>query len=84
MEEHLSGRARQREGLTLEAWAKRFQEGLDHLEERLTPDRIVLYGGLMEHWDTLRHLLSTEAELVPALLSDTAGPLGAALVAHPL
>ena len=84
LEEHLSGRARQQEGLTLEAWAKRFQEGLDHLEDRLAPDRIVLYGGLMEHWDTLRPLLSTEAELVPALLSDTAGPLGAALVAHPL
>jgi len=84
LEEHLSGQARRIEGLSLEAWAGRFQEGLVHLEASLEPDRIILYGGLMEHWDTIRPLLSTRAELVPASLLETAGPLGAALATQPL
>ena len=84
LEEHLSGRARRRGGWSLEAWAERFQEGLAHLEAKLEPDRIILYGGLMEHWDTIRPLLSTRAKLVAATLSETAGPLGAALATQPL
>lgn len=84
LEEHLSGRARRVEGLSLEAWAERFQEGLSYLEGELAPERIVLYGGLMEHWDALRPLLFTRAELVPAALLETAGPLGAALATQPL
>ncbi|DAC06911.1 MAG TPA: ROK family protein [Candidatus Poseidoniales archaeon] len=84
LEEHLSGRARTQENLSLEAWAMRFQEGLTHLEHRLQPDRIILYGGLMEHWDEIRPLLSAKAELVAATLRETAGPLGAAMAAHDL
>jgi len=52
------------------------------------PGRIILYGGIMEHWNTIHPLLETDAELVAAVLTDTAGPLGAALAAvdalHPL
>ena len=77
LEEHLSGRARTQENLSLEAWAERFQEGLSFLEQRIQPDRIILYGGLMEHWDEIRPLLSTQAELFPYV--ETAGPLGAAM-----
>lgn len=84
LEEHLSGRARRTQGLSLEAWAERFQEGLAHLEATLQPDRIVLYGGMMEHWTTLQPLLSTRAELVAATLMETAGTLGAALAVQPL
>jgi polyphosphate glucokinase len=88
LEEHLSGAARTRHGWSLEEWAARFQEGLSHLEAMVQPGRIVLYGGIMEHWETIRPLLKTDAELVPAVLTDTAGPLGAALAAtgsaHPL
>ena len=84
LEEHLSGRARTQEDLSLEAWAERFQEGLSFLEQRIQPDRIILYGGLMEHWDEIRPFLSAKAELVAATLRETAGPLGAAMAAHDL
>jgi polyphosphate glucokinase len=84
LEEHLSGRVRTRENLSLESWSGRFQEGLTHLEHRLQPDRIILYGGLMEHWEEIRPLLSTQAELVAASLRETAGPLGAAMAAQDL
>ena len=45
------------------------------------PGRIVLYGGIMEHWSSIQPLLRTEAELAAAVLTETAGPLGAALSA---
>ena len=81
LEEHLSGAARTRHGWGLQTWASHFQEGLIYLEEMVQPGRIVLYGGIMEHWSRIQPLLSTEAELVAAVLTQTAGPLGAALSA---
>ena len=81
LEEHLSGAARSHHGWTLEVWASHFQKGLTFLEDKVKPGRIILYGGIMEHWETIHPLLSTEAELVSATLVETAGPLGAALAA---
>lgn len=78
LEEHISGRARTVFDLTLIQWSQRFQEGLDHLYEEFNPDRIVLYGGIMEHWDELRHLLHAPCRLLPATHAHTAGALGAA------
>ncbi len=78
LEQHLSGRARREGNWTLEAWSERFQEGLDHLEQRLQPTLILLYGGIVEHWSVIEPLLTTQATLVPAVLQSTAGPLGAA------
>lgn len=78
LEEHLSGRARREANLSLEQWAGRFQEGLDALERLVEPGLIVLYGGIMEHWSSIKPLLSTRAMLLPARLNRTAGPLGAA------
>jgi polyphosphate glucokinase len=79
LEAHLSGRARREEGLSLKAWSKRFQEGLNFLEGMLEPDLILVYGGIVEHWSTFSPHLSTRAVLQPARLRFTAGPLGAAL-----
>ena len=78
LEQHLSGRARREANLSLEEWAGRFQEGLDVLEDLVEPELIILYGGILEHWSTIERLLSTRAVLLPARLSRTAGPLGAA------
>ena len=81
LEEHLSGASRTHHGWDLKTWASHFQEGLTYLEEMVQPGRIVLYGGIMEHWSSIQPLLRTEAELVAAVLTETAGPLGAALSA---
>lgn len=79
LEEHLSGQVRQAENLTLQAWSKRFQEGLSFLEGRVRPDLVVVSGGIIEHWSTITPLLTTQAGLVRATLANDAGPLGAAL-----
>lgn len=81
LEEHLSGAARSNHDWTLETWASHFQQGLAFLETKVNPGRIILYGGIMEHWDVIQPLLETKAELVRAGLVETAGPLGAALAA---
>lgn len=81
LEDHLSGRTRTLEMLTIDAWCERFQEGLDLFEERLHPTLIILYGGIIEHWNLIQPRLNTRATLVPARLSTTAGPLGAAWLA---
>jgi polyphosphate glucokinase len=79
LEEHMSGQVRQAENLTLQAWSKRFQEGLSFLEGRVRPDLVVVSGGIIEHWSTITPLLTTQAGLVRATLANDAGPLGAAL-----
>ena len=78
LEDHLSGRARRVGNWSIEAWCERFQEGLHHLEQRLQPTLILLYGGIVEHWSVIEPLLTTQATLAPAVLQSTAGPLGAA------
>lgn len=78
LEEHLSGKARTEEGLSLEAWCLRFQEGLTFLEDLVSPTLVVLYGGIMEHWEAIRPRLEATAHLEPAQLLHCAGPLGAA------
>ena len=80
LEEHLSGRARTAEGLSLEQWAVRFQEACRTSNLDFDPTGLcctAASGAL----DALRSMLTTNAETVPAALTDTAGPLGAALAA---
>ena len=78
LEEHVSGRARTAYNLTLNQWAEQFQEGLNHLCQRLNPDRIILYGGIMEHWNELQPLISAPCPIQPATHLGIAGTLGAA------
>jgi len=79
LEDHLSGRTRRELDLSVESWAERFQEGLFHLEDLLEPDLIILYGGIVEHFDTFAPLLQTRAELVCAHMLGHAAVVGAAL-----
>ena len=63
-----------------EDWAGRVQIALDHIEFILSPDLIIIGGGVSrpERWDEFGHLLDTKAKLVPAALTNEAGIVGAA------
>ncbi len=78
--------ARKRDALTWRAWAERFQAYLSYAEFLLDPDLIVLGGGISRPKRTAQylHLLKTSAELVPALLQNEAGIIGAACAARKL
>lgn len=70
-----------KEGLTVEAWAGRFQEYLELMEILLAPDHIVLGGGISVDFDQFKHLLKTRASLQTAYYRNRAGVVGAAIYA---
>ena len=74
--------AREREGLTWEAWSERLTKYFRHLERLFTPDLFVIGGGVSKSWEKFGHLIEVETEMVPAKLQNRAGIVGAALVAH--
>jgi polyphosphate glucokinase len=74
-----SDAARKREGLSWKKWAKRFNLYLNTLEKLLWPDLIILGGGISKEYETFRPELQVQAEIVPALMLNEAGIIGAAL-----
>ncbi len=79
-----SDRARKRDGLSWKQWAKRFQVYLDTVEFLFAPDLIILGGGISRPSKVQKYMryLSTAAELVPAVLENEAGIIGAAYAAR--
>ena len=84
LESHISARSRKEEKLSLQQWAERFQEGLEFLENLTEPDMIVLYGGILEHWDTFSGLISSNVKIEPAQFGAEAGALGSAIAVSKL
>ena len=74
--------AREREGLSWEAWADRLTTYFRHVERLFTPDLFVIGGGVSKSWEKFGHLIEVDTEMVPATLQNRAGIVGAALVAH--
>ncbi|GAA1911449.1 polyphosphate--glucose phosphotransferase [Nocardioides hwasunensis] len=74
--------AREREGLTWEAWGERLTTYFRHVERLFTPDLFVIGGGVSKSWEKFGHLIEVETEIIPAKLQNRAGIVGAALVAH--
>ena len=74
--------AREREGLSWEAWSERLTTYFRHLERLFTPDLFVVGGGVSKSWEKFGHLIEIGTEIIPAKLENRAGIVGAALVAH--
>ena len=81
-ESRASNRAREDEDLSWEAWAKRLPRSDRRLEELFSPDLLVVGGGVSKHAAKFLPLLDLRTEIVPATLRNTAGIVGAALVAQ--
>lgn len=76
-----SDRARREDGLGWKKWARRLNEYMQHLELLVSPDLIVLGGGVSRKQARFLPRLSTQARIVPAQLLNQAGIVGAALAA---
>ncbi|WP_456425531.1 polyphosphate--glucose phosphotransferase [Rhodocaloribacter sp.] len=83
-ESHAADSARKRDDLPWKAWAQRFQRYLEHVEFLFAPDLIIIGGGISrpKKWEKFSGYLKTQAELVPALLQNEAGIIGAAYSAR--
>jgi polyphosphate glucokinase len=81
-EHRASAAVREREGLSYPEWAARVDRYLDVLERGLWVDLIIVGGGVSKKAHKWVPLLSTRTPVVPALLQNDAGIVGAALAAH--
>lgn len=78
-EEWCSSAVRTRRGLSYEEWAPLLQRYFDHVERILSPDLILIGGGVSREADRFLPLLDTKARMVAAELRQNAGIVGAAL-----
>lgn len=80
-EARASERAREEGDLTWEKWAGRVDTYLDRMEALLSPDLIIIGGGVSRKADKFLPLLTSRARVVPAALHNDAGIVGAAMAA---
>lgn len=69
------------ENLSWEVWGGRVKRVLAEMEKLLSPELIILGGGVSENFDKFAPYLHTRAKLVKATLGNDAGIIGAALAA---
>ncbi|MDY2941912.1 MAG: ROK family protein [Varibaculum sp.] len=77
-ETRTSAATRKREDLGWKKWAKRLQQYYSQIEILLSPDLILVGGGVSRNSDKFLPLLNLRAEILPAELRNTAGIVGAA------
>jgi polyphosphate glucokinase len=80
-ERHASNAARERDDLSWEAWAKHLTRYYRTLESLFSPDLFVVGGGVSKHASHFLPLIDISTEMVPAALGNTAGIIGAAMLA---
>jgi len=80
-EQQAAASARDREELSWKAWAKRVDHYLDHVVALLSPDLVIVGGGVSRKADKWMPYLSPDTEVVAATLTNEAGIVGASLVA---
>jgi len=81
-EGYAAGRLVKRESKSIEWWARRVDELLTYIELLLSPNRIIIGGGISKRFEEFVGFLHTDAELVPAGLRNNAGIVGAAMAAE--
>ena len=80
-EERATDRVRQEKDMSWEKWASHVEEYLDRLEALLYPDLFIIGGGVSRKPEKFLPLIHVDTEVVPALLQNEAGIVGAALAA---
>jgi polyphosphate glucokinase len=79
-EQYAAASVIQRDHLPMQEWASRLQEVITQTEIILSPDHIILGGGISSDFEKYRSFLSTKrASLAPAHYRNQAGVIGAAM-----
>ncbi len=78
-EKSAANSVREKQNLSYREWAERLTTYYRTLEKLLSPDLIVVGGGVSKHADKFLRLIDIETEIVPAQLRNRAGIVGAAL-----
>jgi len=80
-EKRAAASARENKGLSWKKWARQVDEYLQHMNRYLSPDLIVIGGGVSKKHDKFLPRLTVKAEVVTARMENEAGIVGAALAA---
>jgi polyphosphate glucokinase len=72
---------REKKDLSWQDWAARLSRYYQTLERLLSPELFVVGGGVSKHADKFLPLLELDTRIVPATLRNTAGIVGAAVLA---
>lgn len=80
-EKFAAGSARAREDLSWSVWGKRFNRYLDYVVELLSPQRVIIGGGISKKGEKWLKYIDVETEVVTAQLENQAGIVGAAIAA---
>lgn len=76
-----SDAARKKGDLSWKKWAKRLDKYLGRIERLFSPDLVILGGGVIKKQELFLPLLTVRTRVIPAVLGNDAGIVGAALAA---
>jgi polyphosphate glucokinase len=74
--------AMERENLSFEQWAERLTKYFNQVDRLLSPDLVIVGGGISKQHEEFLPLIQTKLKLVPAESKNNAGIIGAAFVAR--
>jgi polyphosphate glucokinase len=74
--------AKERENLSFADWAKRLTKYFNMLDRLLSPDLIIVGGGVSKQHEEFLPLIETNIKMVPAESKNNAGIIGAAFIAR--
>jgi polyphosphate glucokinase len=80
-EKYASNSARENKHLSWRKWAKELNVYLNHLDLLLSPDMIIIGGGISKNFNMYGPLLSVKTVVKPASMMNDAGIVGAAMAA---
>lgn len=67
------------ENLSYKKWGKRLNKFLSYVELIVSPDLIILGGGISKDWDLFKKQIKIETPVIASVLENTAGIIGAAV-----
>lgn len=83
-ESYAANSVRKKMELTWDEWGTRLNEYLRHIERLLSPDLIILGGGVSKRFEHYDKFLTIQTPVKPARLLNEAGSIGAALYTYGL
>ena len=80
IEKYFSNNTRKEKDLSWRTWGSRLNEALHHYDLVLSPDAIVLGGGVSKKFSQYKQYFDMDIPVIPAQLKNAAGVIGAALL----
>ena len=78
IESWAAGSVKENKDMSYKKWGKRFNKFLNYVDLIVAPDLIILGGGASKDWLEFKDQIDLETRVIPAVLENTAGIIGAA------